>query len=201
MFECSALALIAVQACGVASDGQHAILAIQPTSSHQCIPAYSIHRFSTCGTTILGEKNIPRDRLLCIKCIDGDWYSLIGKMLEHVCQFECFFTTCLNKIPNFLHLDEVRVEWLGGLRDVTVLRRTWGFTIFRGTLLGSLLEGDPTVRGSKLRVLYYHEPPLLASCQKQIHFSWPEALNIESHGAGRFKNQNILQVPQKEKGS
>ena len=40
MLECNALALIAEQAGGAASDGQRAILAIQPTSIHQRVPLY-----------------------------------------------------------------------------------------------------------------------------------------------------------------
>jgi fructose-1,6-bisphosphatase I len=40
MLECNALALIAEQAGGIASNGQQAILAVQPKAIHQCVPLY-----------------------------------------------------------------------------------------------------------------------------------------------------------------
>ena len=40
MMECNALALIAEQAGGIASNGQQPILTIQPNAIHQCVPLY-----------------------------------------------------------------------------------------------------------------------------------------------------------------
>ncbi|MFN4946352.1 MAG: fructose-bisphosphatase class I, partial [Chryseotalea sp.] len=40
MYECNALAFVAEQAGGLATDGQKRILDIQPTSLHQRVPFY-----------------------------------------------------------------------------------------------------------------------------------------------------------------